>query len=157
MQFRARSLRIALFASALMTAVAVPAAAAPAAPADSTATHKAVGTAQQRRQINVTYNLRPAAPLGAGMSSQALGRLLWTGSSVRHTGLIRDRGLGSSFVTFRLQGPRSEVRTFRVLEGARSTNFAMTGRFNRIEVRECKLIGRARICSRPRIVTSTWR
>lgn len=155
MQFRARSLRTALFASALMAAVAVPATAASAAPAASTATHEAVGTAQVVRQVN--YNVRTGRLLG--MSSNAQGRINWTRHGVRNIGLLRDQGRGYSRVVFRLGSlrGRSAMRTFVVRDGLRSTGYRLNGRFERITITQCKVLSGQRDLCRTRIFTQRWR
>jgi hypothetical protein len=155
MQFRARSLRTALFASALMTAVAVPAAAAQPAPVDNPATNKAVGKAQVVRQVN--YNVRTGRLLG--MTSNARGRINWTRDGVRNLGLIQDRGRGYSRVVFRLERLRgqSTVRTFFVREGVASTRYQMSGRFHRITITQCKVLARQRSICRTETFRQNWR
>jgi hypothetical protein len=140
MQLRARTLRTALVASALMTAVAVPAAAAEAP--DRTTTREAVRPAQVVRSFD--YNLRTGRLLG--LSSSARGRMNWSRNSVRNVGSLRDRGRGFSRVTFRHERfrGRSITRTFVVNDGLRSTSYRLSGRFDRIMITQCKVLSRQR-------------
>jgi hypothetical protein len=141
MQFRARSLRTALFATALMTAVAAPAA---AAPATRTAPATTADTVAEVKPIAVL----PSSSYGLGFSSAtatgtASGRFLsWNNAEVVNRGRAVDRGPGVTRVTFkhylRINGRLGSTRTFIVDNGVISTNYSVPGNFMAIVITTCK-------------------
>lgn len=143
MQFRARSLRTALFATALMTAVAAPAA---AAPATRTAPATTADTVAEAKPIIVlpssSYGLGFSSAAATGMASGTF--LSWNNARVLHRGRAIDRGLGSTRVTFkhysRFTGrvvPGS-TRVFIVNDGVIPTNYSANGNFGVIVITTCK-------------------
>jgi hypothetical protein len=140
MQVRARSLRTALFATALMTAVAAPAAAAPA-------TRTAPAAVAEAKPIAVlpSSSYGPLGVSSATLIGTASGTFQsWNNIRVLHTGRAIDRGPGFTRVTFkhysRFTGrlvPGS-TRTFVVDNGVIPTNYSATGNFGAILITTCK-------------------
>lgn len=138
---RARSLRTALFSTALLTAVAVPAAAAPA-PAPAAAPAAAAPTVLAKcKATHKGYGLRAGRKRA---SSVALGQLTWAkcGSAwtLRNKGFVLDNGKGHGHVTFKAFGRGTVVvKRFKVDDRAKSSSFKLSGHYRKVVITDCKV------------------
>jgi len=145
-RFRARSVRTALLATALLTAVSLPATGARAAQGSGDRhgvqrLHPA-GTAQH-------YDRFPLVTGGSGGHATAIGGVVsWTPSTFVYGGRLTDAGRGASRLTLRLAGPRaSGVRFFTADNTTVDTSFSMAGDFDKVEVALCwRLDGQGERC-----------
>lgn len=157
-QFRARSLRTALFATAVLTAVAVPASAAQAAPNAQVARTEVLQAAPTTlvKPYTLTVDATSVATDGPTRSTRngagaALGEIQWGKKLSTNKGTICDRGAGFTVVTFTYHRTlaRDVVRKFAVREGCGSTAHKVYGTFGQVSVRVEKIL--------PNTSLKTWK